>query len=133
MSKYYTIESTSSFQGSNYAQYQPESIVNRKIQEDSNITSNWNYRQYMQKNATQIMKYNSMQSIHASGNNPYTVSNTEPVQKTPFIYTSIHDTNEPLCGYKNTDLKQEFVKSQQMKSRLIAPSIPTSLFNAPGR
>jgi hypothetical protein len=133
MNNYYTIEPTSSFQGVNYSQYQPESVINRKIQEDTNISSNWKYRQYIQKNANQIMKYNSMQSIYASGNNPYAINNNETVQNVPHIYASIHDTTDPQYSYPNTDLKQDYIKSQRMKSRLVSPSIPISLFNAPGR
>jgi hypothetical protein len=107
---------------------QPENKTSQKIRADSNIQSNWSYRQYMQKNATQIMKYNSMQSFYESGNNPYSITNTQSVQSSPHVFSSIHDTSEPLYGYKPTDLQVSFLKTQQMKSRMIAPSIPTSLF-----
>ena len=67
-----------------------------------------------------------MQSINASGNNPYTILNTEPTQNTPYLYNSIHDTNNPIYGFRNSDLKQDYMSKQQIQARMIAPSIPTN-------
>ena len=75
MNSYYTITPTQMS-----TSWQPEAAMNTKIQADSNITSNWKYRQYMQNNASHIMKYNSLESIYSSGNNPYTVVNNQPSQ-----------------------------------------------------
>ena len=122
---YYTMPTTAELQGQNYSLWQPDGLTNRKIQVDSGISSNWKYRQYMQKNANEIMKYNTMQSINASGNNPYTILNTSPVENTPYLYKSVHDTNNPSYGFRNSDLKQDYMKKEQMKARMIAPSIPT--------
>ena len=123
---YYTIEPTQELQGTSYSLWQPESSTNRKIQVDTGINSNWKYRQYMQKNANEIMKYNTMQSINTSGNNPYTLLNTSPSGNTPYLYNSIHDTSTPLYGFRNSDLKQDYMTKVQMKSRMVAPSIPTN-------
>ena len=127
---YYTIETTPELQGQAYALWQPEGNTNRKIQVDSGISSNWKYRQYMQKNANEIMKYNTMQSINTSGNNPYTVLNTKPVGNTPYLYSSVHDTSSPAYDFhkltRNSDLKQDYIAKVQMKSRMVAPSIPTN-------
>ena len=123
---YYTIEPTPELQGAAYSLWQPEGSTNRKIQVDSGISSNWKYRQYMQKNANEIMKFNTMQSINTSGNNPYTVLNTKSVENTPYLYSSIHDTSNPAYGFRNSDLKQDYITKTQMKSRMVAPSIPTN-------
>ena len=122
---YYTMEPQQNFQGTNYSSWQPEALTNNKILADAGISSNWHYRQYIQKNANQIMKYNTMESINASGNNPYTVLNKTPTNKSPYLYSSIHDTNNPAYGFRNSDLKQDFMTKQQMQARMIAPSIPT--------
>ena len=79
----------------------------------------------MQKNANQIMKYNTMQSINTSGNNPYTILNNKPTNKTPYLYSSIYDSNNPTYGFRNSDLKQDFMTKQQMNAKMIAPSIRT--------
>jgi hypothetical protein len=125
MNHSYTIEPQERVQGPNYSYWQPEAYTNNNILADSGITSNWKYRQYIQKNANQIMKYNSMESIYSSGNNPYAISNTEPTNKTPYLYSSIHDTNNPPYGFRNSDLKQDYVTKQQMNAKMIAPSIRT--------
>jgi hypothetical protein len=123
---YYTIETTPELQGQSYALWQPDSSTNRKIQVDAGISSNWKYRQYMQQNAKDIMKYNTMQSINTSGNNPYTLLNNEPVDNTPFLYRSVHDMRSPAFKINNSDLKQDYMTKEQMKSKMIAPSIPTN-------
>ena len=125
---YYTIETTPELQGQSYSLWQPEGATNRKIQVDTGISSNWKYRQYMQQNAKDIMKYNTMQSIYTSGNNPYTLQNTEQTNTSPFLYNSVHDSNNPSYGYRNSDLKQDYMTKEQMRSRMVAPSISTEFF-----
>jgi hypothetical protein len=120
---YFTIEPKPNLQGKDYSSWQPNSLINKKIHVDAEIQSNWQYRQYIQKNANDIMKYNTMQTIQASGNNPYTILNTKPTQNTPYLYNSVHDTSNP---YRNSDLKQDYTTKEQMKSRMISPSIPTN-------
>ena len=123
---YYTMEPQQKFQGANYSSWQPEALINNKILVDTGINSNWKYRQYIQKNANQIMKYNTMESIYASGNNPYTILNNTPTNKSPYLYSSIYDTNNPTYGFRNSDLKQDYMSKQQIQARMIAPSIPTN-------
>ena len=124
---YYTIEPTQEIQGLSYGLWQPGFEINKQIKDDTGITSNWKYRQYMQKNANDIMKYNTMQSINASGNNPYTLLNTNTVNNIPHLYSSLHDTNNPKCGYRDTDLKRDYMKKQQIKARMISLTIPTNM------
>jgi len=94
-----------------------------------NMSSNWKYRQYMQSNATQIMKYNAHESMNASGNNPYMASNgINPNANVPHLFTSLHDTRMPNYGQNNSDLKQSFMKKQQFNAVLLSPSIPTDKF-----
>ena len=103
MSTYYTILTNNE----GYA-WQPTAATNNNILTQNNITSNWKYRQYIQKNAQQIMKYNSMSAIYASGNNPYANDSgyTRPV----------------------SDLKDNYLQQEQMKMRMVAPSINTKFF-----
>jgi hypothetical protein len=122
---YYTIQPTQEIQGKSYGLWQPDALTNQKILTDSGVSSNWKYRQYIQKNANDIMKYNTMQAINTSGNNPYTILNINPVNNTPYLYNSIHDTSKPSYGFRESDLKQEFLTKQQIKARMISPSIPT--------
>ena len=112
-----------------YASWQPEAIVNIKIQKDAELTSNWKYRQYLQNNAQDIMKYNTMETIQASGNNPYTSQNTIKSRNVPYLFNSVHDVSSPAIGNNNSsDLKTSYMKREQMRARLVAPSISTSKF-----
>jgi hypothetical protein len=110
------------------AKWQPDAIINSKIQSNSGITSNWKYRQYIQDNANHIMKYNTMEYIYASGNNPYAVTNKIPSSNSPFKFSSLYDSSAPNYGLSNSDLKQDFLKKQRMNGRMVAPSIPTINF-----
>lgn len=38
--------------GRNYASWQPEAVINSRIQQQENIQSNWQYRQFLQKKRT---------------------------------------------------------------------------------
>jgi hypothetical protein len=107
--------------------YQPQSAENNKILRNSNIMTNWEYRKYIQKNANEIMKYNTMSAINASGNNPYVVDQIK-AESSPFLYMSTHDNRSPSVGHKNTDMREQYLKNEQFKSRKIAPVIPTSWF-----
>lgn len=100
MNQYYTILPKKENQNA-------DTLTNQRIKTDAGITSNWKYRQYIQQNANQIMKFNTMQSITDSGNNPYSILTTP-------------DSNHSKMG---SDLKQDYMKKEQMKSRMISPSI----------
>ena len=118
MNSYYTLEPIDT----NYS----TNVKNDSIISNANIQSNWKYRQYIQKNANQIMKTNTMQYMNDSGNNPYTLLNTEQLDTTPYLFNSLHDNNAPI--YKspiNSDLKQQYLEKERMKSRMVAPYIPT--------
>ena len=117
--QYYTLLNESSVP----TYWQPNATINRQIQQNSQLTSNWKYRQYIQANANQIMKYNTMESIYSSGNNPYVVDNKVPSSNVPHIYRSTHDNSNPSYGYSNSDLKQSYMRNEQMTSRMVAPSI----------
>ena len=122
----YTLkEPIQNIQGMSYNSWQPNGLTNKKIQVDTGIQTNWQYRQFMQTNANNIMKYNTMQTINASGNNPYTLLNTSPTQNTPYLYNSLHQAQGSI-PYRNSDLKQNYMTKEQMKSRMISPSISTN-------
>lgn len=109
--------------------YQAESVVNTNLQKNNvNMTSNWAYRQYLQKNANDIMKYNTYQSIYSSGNNPYSLSNRVEAEQTPFLYSSTHDNRVAKVSHPNTDLRNSYLEKEQFKSKMISPSIPVSMW-----
>lgn len=104
--------------------YQAESVVNTNLQKNGNITSNWKYRQYLQKNANDIMKYNTYEAIYTSGNNPY--ANRGEADSNPFLYKSTYDNSVAKVSHPNTDLRNAYLEKEQFKSRMISPSIPAN-------
>ena len=112
------------------AGWQPDATINNKIHVNSGITTNWKYRQYIQNNANHIMKYNTMEYIYSSGNNPYAIADMDPnngnteSNGVPYKFSSLYDPRLPnYTSLNNSDLKQDFIKKQQMSARMIAPSI----------
>ena len=107
----------------NYASCQPEAAVNDQIRQKANITTNWDYRQFLIHNASQIMKYNNQEASAQLGVNPYIQTNTTASPNVPFTFSSIMDTQKPTYGYNNSDLKAPYMSKRQVQSRMIAPSI----------
>jgi hypothetical protein len=104
--------------------WQPTAVTNNNILTENSITSNWKYRQYIQKNANQIMKYNSMAAINASGNNPYVSNSNSNNLNTPYLFNSIYNNAQ----IHNSDLKQGYLEKEQISARMVAPSINTKNF-----
>lgn len=112
--------------GRNFAEWQPEAVINNNIQQKENIKSNWDYRRYMQKNGLEIMKFNSLEACNDLGISPYTQTNTTSSLNTPYLYKNTFDSWKPSYGYSNSDLKTPYLSREQLNARLISPSIQTS-------
>lgn len=111
--------------GRNFSIWLPEEAINESIKKDANITSNWNYRQYLQHNATKIMTQNSIGALSESGFNEV---KKEISQNTPFLYANTFDSNKPLLGHSAGDLKSQYLSREQLNARMVAPIIPTHNF-----
>jgi hypothetical protein len=109
--------------GRNWASWQPEAVINNRIQQKEGIHNNWSYRRYLQNNGIKIMNYNSMESCYDLGLDPHVKTDRTPSQNVPFKFKGIFDTSKPGFGYCNSDLKNPYLTSEQLNSRLIAPVI----------
>jgi hypothetical protein len=109
-----------------WSQWQQDAVVNERIQFKEGIQSNWSYRQYLQNNGLQIMNYNSMESCYDLGLDPHVKSDRTPSDNVPYKFRGIFDSSKPGFGYCNSDLKNPYLTSEQLNSRLIAPSINPS-------
>ena len=109
--------------GRNYASWQPDAVINQRIQKQEDIHSNWSYRQYLQKNGLQIMNYNTMEACYDLGLDPHTKTNRTPSSNVPYVYKNIYDTSSPGFGYCNSDLKSPYLSREQLNSRLVAPIV----------
>lgn len=125
--QFYTLASTHMTGLPNYAAYQPESLINTQLQKQNQINSSWKHRQYLQRNAKDIMKHNTMEHIQASGNNPYIiVPDNISTTNIPYTFKNVHDTSSPAFGLNDSDLKRNYMIKERINSRMIAPTIPTN-------
>ena len=109
--------------GRNFASWQPEAVVNERIQKQEHITSSWAYRQYLTNNALQIMKYNNQEACADLGLNPHIQTNATPSSNVPYKFSSVMDTKVPGFGYPTSDLKNPYLSREQLQARMISPSI----------
>lgn len=109
--------------GRNFSSWQPESVINKNIQRGENISSNWEYRKYMQSNGLNIMKYNYLSSSSELGLNPNNNINAISSLNVPYLYKHTFDNSTPSYGYSNSDLKNIYLSRQQLNSRIISPTI----------
>lgn len=114
--------------GRNYASWQPEAVINQRIQNQEGIKNNWQYRQFMQHNGLGIMKYNSAEACYELGLDPHCKSDTTPSSNVPYTFSNAFDNSQPGYGYCNSDLKNPYLSSEQLNSRMVAPVInPASI------
>jgi hypothetical protein len=109
--------------GRNYASWQPDAVINQRIQVKEGINNNWNYRQYLQQNGLQIMNYNNSEACYELGLDPHVQSGKTPSSNVPYTFRSTFDTSEPGFGYCNSDLKNPYLTREQLNARIVAPSI----------
>ena len=112
--------------GRNYASWQPDAVINKRIQDSEHITTNWSYRQFLQNNGEAIMKYNSGEACYNLGLPAHVHTGKTPSKNVPFMYKSSFDTSKPGYGYCNSDLKNPYLSREQLNSRIISPSITIS-------
>ena len=117
--------------GRTYSSYQPEAVVNQRIQEVNNINSNWKYRQFLTQNANQIMQFNTTEACYTLGLNPHVTTDATPSSNVPFLYKSTFDTSTPGFGYPTSDLKNPYLSRQQLEARMISPSITMNEVTGP--
>lgn len=106
-----------------WSSWQPDALVNNRIQQKEGIQSNWGYRQFLQQNGLQIMNYNTEESCYALGLNPHVNNGKTPSDNVPYKFKGIFDTSKPGFGYCNSDLKNPYISREQLNARLVAPSV----------
>lgn len=106
-----------------WSQWQPSAVINERIQRKEGIQSNWEYRQYLQRNGLQIMNYNNQEACYTLGLVPHVNTGKTPSSNVPYNFKGTFDSSTPGFGYSNSDLKNLYLSREQLNSRLIAPSI----------
>ena len=111
------------------ATWQPESTINADLLKSNNIQSNWEYRRYLTKNASNIMQYNFRESSNDVGyyKRPLDVLDIQSnlvsdTNRSPYVFNSVLDSTKPI-GYSTSDLKDTYLTREQLNSRKISPVI----------
>tara|TARA_B100001027_G_C16233437_1_gene315807 strand:- start:100 stop:414 length:315 start_codon:yes stop_codon:yes gene_type:complete len=94
--------------------------INSSIRKENNITTNWDYRQYLINNADKIITHNRLNSCINSGiiNDPtYGI-----VGNPPHLFDSTLSTERPF-GYQTSDLKETFIFKRHTEIMKTAPKI----------
>ena len=108
--------------------WQPESTENASLIESNGIKTNWQYRQFLMKNAQQIQEYNFRETCNDVGyfkrpiDLPSIQSNVVSGHSVPFTFGSILDNTKP-AGYQESDLKSIYLTREQLDARRIAPLV----------
>lgn len=98
--------------GRNFSNLLPSEVIDDSIKKQSGITSNWDYRRYLQNNASHIIRQNSQTAIAATG-----------LVEEPQNYIPIDFFGRNHVVEKPSDLKTQYLSREQLNSRLVAPSI----------
>jgi hypothetical protein len=92
---------------------QPSAIINTDLIKRNNITSNWQYRQYLTTNASDIMKYNFTESSNDMGYYKRYINDID----------TNNSINNPIPSFLQSDLKDTYLTREQLNARKIAPII----------
>jgi len=104
------------------ASYQPEAVLNEHLLKEIGVSTNWQYRQYLTKNAKEIMKYNCLQTSTDAGYIKRYADLGSSSYSTPYVFPNSENNQKPV-GYQASDLKDIYLSREQLESRMVAPEI----------
>lgn len=108
--------------GRNYATWKPGAVINDNIRKEEGIQTNWQYRKYLTENADSIIKYNQLEACNDCGACSVRFGMNEEPSNSPFLYKSCSDNRRPF-GFETSNLKDEYLSSHNLQSRMVSPSI----------
>ena len=97
----------------------PSCMRNTMIKQSAGINDNYQYRQYLIKNAENIIKSNSHNSCDQCCFCKNLHNNKKPTNN-KYIYQSCADSNQPY-GYESSDLKQVYLTRRDLQRQLVSP------------
>ena len=104
--------------GRNFTYLRPEAIINENIREKQHITTNWNYRKYLQENSNKIIEVNQLMACDECSACPF--YNTGKITNIPFLYNG---SQEKPVGYETSDLKEIYLSKEMLESRMSVPAL----------
>jgi hypothetical protein len=104
------------------ASYQPEAVLNDHLIKEIGVETNWQYRQYLMKNAAEIIKYNRLQTANDAGYFKRYADADSTTYSTPYVYKTPGSQHKPQ-GYSSSDLKDVYLSREQLQARMVAPEL----------
>ena len=107
--------------GRNFTNWNSACKKNDKLMEQNNVATNYQYRQFLIKNAGSVMAANQTAACNeccfCQYGSPFQGAQA-PLGK--YLYKSCSDSTQPY-GYQTSDLKNMYLSRQSLESRLSAP------------
>jgi hypothetical protein len=82
--------------GRNYANWQPGAVINENIRAREHINTNWDYRNYLQQNATSIMDFDRRMACDQTGCTPINTKVSRPPSDLQQMYLSRQQLEKQL-------------------------------------
>jgi hypothetical protein len=99
---------------------------NNEIMRENNVTTNYDYRQYLIKNGGAIRDSNAMLAHSYVGASNF--DSSQPFHNR-YLFQSNTDRNQPY-GYEGSNLKNEYISRQELNANMNTPFITQAeLFN----
>ena len=99
------------------ASYQPEAVLNNHLVKEIGVETNWQYRQYLMKNAKEIIQYNRLQTATDAGYFKRYGDAESTAYSSPIIVSTDN------AKKADSDLKQLYLSREQLQARMVAPEL----------
>ena len=103
--------------GSLFTRYQPAGQENLMLKKAANVNSNYDYRRYLQKNASSIMEHNRKYAHNFNCYFTYVDNKSTETSRNPYVFENSIDKSKPI-GYVDSDLKNIYLSRNQLNNRL---------------
>ena len=112
--------------------WEPGCAINNQLKKQVGITNNFEYRQYLIKNADSVIQKNQMGACDNCCACWENFHERNAVKcPTKYTFKSCTDKTQPF-GYQNSDLKNLYLSRKALASRLVAPIMTQSqMLNLP--
>jgi hypothetical protein len=108
------------------ANWEPGCAINNQLKKQVGITNNYEYRQYLIKNADQVITRNQTEACNNCCACWENFKDRNAVKcPSKYIFRSCTDKTQPF-GYQNSDLKNLYLSKKALESRLVAPIMTQS-------
>jgi len=103
-----------------FTNFDPSCEENNILKKHLNISSNYEYRQYLINNGSTVLKQNRRSALRV--NNNQQVGDGELNHHNKYIFNSANDVHKPF-GYQNSDLKSLYLSRTQLQERKDGPFV----------